>query len=82
MSISNQHTTEAEGLAIFDDEREVRAEPAGFIGLQLAAVVLSYSFIIGVLVIAVVVVVLAVTLLWPLLLTMIVPWLVGLLNAG
>lgn len=82
MSTSDQELTEAEGLAIFDDVREVSAEPAGVVGLQLVAVVLSYSFIIGVVVIAAVVLILAFTLFWPMLLAVVFPGATGLVTAG
>ena len=62
-----------DGLTIFDDVHEVRGEPAAFVGLQLMAVILSYSFALGVLVLVLVPVALALTLLWPYLLQILFP---------
>jgi len=62
-----------DGLTIFDDVHEVRGEPVAFVGLQLMAVVLSYSFALGVLVLVLVPVALALTLLWPYLLQVLFP---------
>jgi hypothetical protein len=62
-----------DGLTIFDDVHEVRGEPVAFVGLQLMAVILSYSFALGVLVIVLVPVALALTLLWPYLLQILFP---------
>jgi hypothetical protein len=71
MSTPEQSTTAAEeagladGLAIFDNEHDVASPPAGVMGLQLLAVVLTYAVILGLAVLVVVVVVLFVSLLWP-----------------
>jgi len=62
-----------DGLTIFDDVHEVRGEPVAFVGLQLMAVILSYSFALGVLVVVLVPVALALTLLWPYLLQILFP---------
>ena len=75
---AEQNMPEADGLTIFDDVHEVRDEPIAFVGLQLMAVVLSYSFALGILVIVLVPVVLALTLLWPYLPSMLFPELAGL----
>ena len=86
MSTSDQKTidptSDTVGLAIFDDVHEVRAESAAAVGLQLVAVVVSYSFVLGLVVILVVVAVLAFTLFWPYLLAIFAPWLIDLVAAG
>jgi hypothetical protein len=64
---------DGDGLTIFDDVHEVRGEPVAFVGLQLMAVILSYSFALGVLVVVLVPVALALTLLWPYLLQILFP---------
>ena len=74
---TEQNTPEADGLTIFDDVHEVRDEPVAFVGLQLMAVILSYSFALGVLVIVLVPLALALTLLWPYLPSMLFPELAG-----
>ncbi|WP_146073395.1 hypothetical protein [Cryobacterium sp. N22] len=76
--MAEQNTAEADGLTIFDDVHEVRDERVAFVGLQLMAVVLSYSFALGILVIVLVPVVLALTLLWPYLPSMLFPQSAGL----
>jgi len=81
MSTSDQQTTEAEGLAIFEDVHEVQAEAAGVVGLQLAAVVVSYSVVLAIVVVVVVIVVLAITLFWPFLVAALFPGLYGLVTA-
>lgn len=86
MSTSDQktidRTSENVGLAIFDDVQEVRAESATAVSLQLVAVVLSYSFVLGLVVILVIVAVLAFTIFWPYLLAIFAPWLIDLVAAG
>jgi len=67
MNQTDLGTTDTDGLAIFDDVHSVPAEPAAFVGLQLVGIVLTYAFIIGVVVLVGVVAVLAGTLLWPML---------------
>ncbi|WP_130177904.1 hypothetical protein [Cryobacterium sp. SO1] len=67
------HTAADDGLRIFDDVHEVRGEPVAFVGLQLLAVMLSYSFALGMLVVVLVPVALALTLLWPYLLQILFP---------
>lgn len=67
-----------DGLRIFDDVHEVRGEPVAFVGLQLMAVILSYSFALGVLVVVLVPAALALTLLWPYLLQILFPHVSGL----
>ena len=67
----------ADGLTIFDDVHEVRDEPVAVVGLQLMAVILSYSVALGVLVIVLVPVVLALTLFWPYLPELLFPELAG-----
>lgn len=78
MDTTEHHTTQHniaddDGLTIFDDVHEVRGEPVAFVGLQLMAVILSYSFALGVLVVVLVPVALALTLLWPYLLQVLFP---------
>lgn len=73
MSTSHQATTEPEALTIFDDVHEVPAEPAAFVGMQLAAIILTYSVLLGLAVVVVVIVVLAITLFWPILLAALSP---------
>lgn len=75
---AEQNAPEADGLTIFDDVHEVRDEPIAFVGLQLMAVVLSYSFALGILVLVLVPVVLALTLFWPYLPGLLFPELAGL----
>ena len=75
---AERNAPEADGLTIFDDVHDVRDEPVAFVGLQLMAVVLSYSFALGVLVIILVPVILALTLFWPYLPEMLFPELAGL----
>lgn len=86
MSTSDQKTidpaSDTVGLGIFDDVHEVRAESAVAVGLQLVAVVLSYAFVLGLVVILVVVAVLAFTVFWPYLLAIFAPWLLDLVAAG
>jgi len=78
MDTAEQSTTEADGLTIFDDVHEVPDEPAAFVGMQLVAIVLSYSVALGILVLVVVPIVLALTLLWPYLLSALFPGAPGL----
>jgi len=75
-------TGAADGLAIFDDVREVPSEPAVVVGLQLVVVVLGYSVAIGLVVLVAVVLILTMALFWPVLVDAYLPQLAPLLTPG
>ncbi|MCU1447424.1 hypothetical protein [Cryobacterium sp.] len=78
MITADQHTSEADGLEIFDDVHEVRSEAAAYTVAQVVIAVLGYSLILG---IAVVVIVKGVELLWPVLLFVVFPSIMSFIGA-
>lgn len=78
MNTTFQDTTESDGLEIFDDVHEVRAEAVAYTAMQVVIAVLGYSLILG---IAVVVVVKGIEVLWPVLLFVVFPWFMDLIYA-
>lgn len=86
MSTSKQKTIDptddTAGLAIFNDVHEVPAESATAVGVQLLAVVLGFSLVLGVVVLVAVVGVLAFNLFWPYLLAVFFPDLIGLVDTA
>jgi hypothetical protein len=75
MITANQHTTEADGLHIFDDVHEVRSEAVAYTALQVVIAVLGYALILG---IVVVVIVKGIEVLWPIVVFVVFPWLMNL----